>query len=343
MGAAYRSRWYLAIQSSLWLWDDSSNRQLAHRGPQPSSLQSSALPNEQPPAGDSLNHVGPLIEEMPSDHPATFRDVTHGDNTCPNSVAALYTNCLGCQIFTSKAGWDPVTVLGMLWVAAARRFVVILEYGNYRRWRWRRKRWRTWRRRVGVGGTGKNGCAAGSAGSAPRHHPSRALNRACNHRQRHRAALLVHARPMLSQADLGPVISANDGIAVSTIRMQQPTPMHTMLSSFQPPAWTALTVLHFSTRGQNVEQFQAWTVPHYAQYPAVRSDTAAALQHEDSALYTTHPTSTQAKAHSRRASGSSSRSHGTVSWFDGQDWFQRTAGNSGKLVEALIVRCMSCV
>lgn len=57
--------------------------------------------------GKPLGFVSPLLYKMAAEHPATFTDVTVGDNICTES--GCHSSCKG---FKAAKGWDPVSGLG---------------------------------------------------------------------------------------------------------------------------------------------------------------------------------------------------------------------------------------
>merc|ERR1740139_855233 len=58
-------------------------------------------------SGKPLGFLNPLLYQMHAEAPATFTDVTSGDNICTEQ--GCFASCKGYQ--TAK-GWDPVTGLG---------------------------------------------------------------------------------------------------------------------------------------------------------------------------------------------------------------------------------------
>jgi len=65
----------------------------------------------------TVGFVNPLIYAMQAANPATFRDITSGNNkNCPASSCGSNT----CAGYTCVTGWDPVTGLGTIhWATAA--------------------------------------------------------------------------------------------------------------------------------------------------------------------------------------------------------------------------------
>jgi len=58
-------------------------------------------------SGKPLGFVSPLLYKMWGDNPATFNDVTVGNNICTEDGCSA-----GCQGWQAAPGWDPVTGLG---------------------------------------------------------------------------------------------------------------------------------------------------------------------------------------------------------------------------------------
>lgn len=59
-------------------------------------------------SGQPLGFLNPLLYKMAADHPAAFRDITVGDNTCTEDGCSST-----CKGFRCAKGWDPVTGLGV--------------------------------------------------------------------------------------------------------------------------------------------------------------------------------------------------------------------------------------
>ena len=60
--------------------------------------------------GFPLGFINPLLYNMSQAAPLTIRDITAGNNICPQSDVSCPA---GCQGFDAGVGWDPVTGLGV--------------------------------------------------------------------------------------------------------------------------------------------------------------------------------------------------------------------------------------
>jgi hypothetical protein len=60
--------------------------------------------------GFPLGFINPLLYNMSQVSKATIRDITSGDNICPQYAVSCPP---GCQGFYAGPGWDPVTGLGV--------------------------------------------------------------------------------------------------------------------------------------------------------------------------------------------------------------------------------------
>jgi len=58
--------------------------------------------------GKPLGFLNPFLYKMYAEHPASFRDITVGDNICTEQGCSS-----GCQGYYASKGWDPVTGLGV--------------------------------------------------------------------------------------------------------------------------------------------------------------------------------------------------------------------------------------
>jgi tripeptidyl-peptidase-1 len=60
--------------------------------------------------GKPLGFMNPLLYTMQAQFPATFNDITIGNNKCTEDGCGVFKN--QCQGFLATAGWDPVSGLG---------------------------------------------------------------------------------------------------------------------------------------------------------------------------------------------------------------------------------------
>ena len=77
--------------------------------------------------GKPLGFLNPFLYQMHANNPATFQDVTVGDNKCTEQGCAAT-----CEGFECAPGWDPVTGLGTPNYAAMLAYVQAGRHMTYK-------------------------------------------------------------------------------------------------------------------------------------------------------------------------------------------------------------------